>query len=92
MNAIASRKFLVQSYARFKFWSVVMKFEILIKIEEICEIEKLTKLAQKINLRSVLDVKIHRGPALRAIFRFSAEPWVCSMGGGCESRWCMEFG
>ena len=61
------------------------------KNDEICEIEKLTKFAWKINLRSVSDVKIHRGPALRAIFRFSAEPLAWSMGGSCAWYWCMQF-
>ena len=48
---------------------------------EIREIDKFKKLAQKFNLRSVSDVKIHRGPALRAIFRFSAEPRTSFTGG-----------
>ena len=70
----ASGKFYGKSYGGIKFWSMVMKFEIFMKIDEIRENEKLSKWAPKINLRSVLNVKIHRGPALRAIFRFSAEP------------------
>ena len=39
-------------------------------VDEIREIEKSIKWGQKINLRSVSDVKIHRGSALHAIFIF----------------------
>ena len=71
----------VQSYGCEKFWSMVMKFLIFMKNDNICEIEKLTNWAQKINLRCVSDVKIHQGSALRAIFKISAKPYVCSIGG-----------
>ena len=45
LQVSALGKFLMQSYARFKFWSMVMKFEILMKNRKICGIEKLNNFA-----------------------------------------------
>ena len=53
------------------------------KIEKFGEVSKLRNWAQKINLRSVLDVKFRQVPALGAIFRILAEPRMWFMGGGC---------
>ena len=39
------------------------------------------KIAQKLNFWSLVNPKICLGPALRAIFRISAEPRACSMAG-----------
>ena len=57
---------------RSNFWAMVMKFENFMKTHEICQLQKLKEWDEKINLRSVLDVKIRRCPALRAIFKISA--------------------
>ena len=38
-----------------------------------CELGKLTNRVKKINLRSVSELKKHRGPALRAIFKILVE-------------------
>ena len=45
--------------------------------------------AHNMNLRSVSDINIHRGPELRAILKFSAEPRVSPMGGNFAWCWCM---
>ena len=42
-------------------------------------------------MRSVFDGKIHRVPALRAIFKMLAEPRTWAVGGGCAWRWCMKI-
>lgn len=55
-------KCLVQSYGGVKFCSTVMTFGIFMKEYENCQIVKLKNLAQKINLQSVSDIKIHPGP------------------------------
>ena len=43
------------------------------------------------NLRSLSDINIHRGPALCAIFKFSAEPRVWPVGCNFAWCWCMRF-
>ena len=45
LQVSASRKFLVQSYGPSKFWSMVMKFEILMENDKFSEIKKLKNLA-----------------------------------------------
>ena len=54
-------------------------------------IEKLIHSADKVNLRCASGINIHRGPALRAIFKFSAEPRVWPMGCNFAWCWCMWF-
>ena len=56
------------------------------KLLWICENQILKNLGEKINLRIVSGIKIHPGPALRAILKISAEPDARPMGGDCSWR------